>query len=300
MMPTAHSKSKSTYVLSSCILLSSLLALPEAWSQQKQGDGQVRALQQRLRAAEQEKAQLAAESAELDKKAKGSEARLAQSRRAAEAAERQRLALAKDLEMVTSEKSALAEQVAQSQRELAALRTQLVTVQSGLDSTQGLLGRSELQRQQQERALAERGEALAERNQALAERNQALAECTARNDDLYQTAAGLLVDLGVQGLGRPSAGQPLTLLARVAVENKMEEYRERMDRAQFAPALQRRHETEQRQAAQRRMAAEAEERARLEQANSERQKAAREKARQQSELDKLTRRVRNFFEGIEW
>lgn len=293
MMQTAHSKSKSTYVLSSCILLSSLLALPEAWSQQKQGDGQVRALQQRLRAAEQEKAQLAAESAELDKKAKGSEARLAQSRRAAEAAERQRLALAKDLEMVTSEKSALAEQVAQSQRELAALRTQLVTVQSGLDSTQGLLGRSELQRQQQERALAERGE-------ALAERNQALAECTARNDDLYQTAAGLLVDLGVQGLGRPSAGQPLTLLARVAVENKMEEYRERMDRAQFAPALQRRHETEQRQAAQRRMAAEAEERARLEQANSERQKAAREKARQQSELDKLTRRIRNFFEGIEW
>ncbi|MEI6027673.1 MAG: hypothetical protein WCT47_13390 [Betaproteobacteria bacterium] len=286
MMPTAHPKSKSTYVLSSCILLSSMLALPAAWSQQKQGDGQVRALQQRLRAAEQEKSQLAAESAELDKKAKGSEARLAQSRRAAEAAERQRLALAKDLETASSEKSALVEQFAQSQRELAELRNQLAAVQGGLDRTQGLLGRSEMQRQEQERALAERIETL--------------AECTARNDDLYQTAAGLLADLGVQGLGRPSAGQPMTLLARVAVENKMEEYRERMDRAQFAPALQRRHETEQRQAAQRRMAAEAEERTRLEQANSERQKAAREKARQQSELDKLTRRMRNFFEGIEW
>ena len=99
---------------------------------------------------------------------------------------------------------------------------------------------------------------------------------------------------------KPKNTPPDKLLARVAVENKMEEYRERMDRAQFAPALQRRHETEQRQAAQRRMAAEAEERARLEQANSERQKAAREKARQQSELDKLTRRIRNFFEGIEW
>ena len=293
MMQAAPTKSKSPYGLSLCILLSSMLVGPAAWSQQKQGDGQVRALQQRLRAAEQEKAQLAAESAELDKKAKGSEARLAQSRRAAEAAERQRLALAKDLEMLTSEKSALAEQVARSQRELAELRTQFVTVQGGLESTRGLLGRSELQRQQQERALAERSE-------ALAERNQALTECTARNDDLYQTSAALLVDLGVQGLGRPSEGELVTRLARVAVENKMEEYRERMDRGQYGPALQRRHEAEQRALAQRRSAAEAAEQARMEQANAERQKVLREKARQQSDLDKLTRRIRNFFDGIEW
>ncbi|MFZ4651188.1 MAG: hypothetical protein ACOYLV_10790 [Rubrivivax sp.] len=263
-----------------------MLALPAAWSQQKQGDGQVRALQQRLRAAEQEKSQLAAESAALDKKAKDLEARLAQSRRAAEAAERQRIALAKDLEAATSEKSALTEQVAQSQRDLAELRSQLSTVQVSLDRTQGLLSRSEMQRQQQERSLAERV--------------AALAECTTRNDDLYQTAAGLLADLGVQGLGRPAEGEPLTRLARVAVENKMEEYRERMDRGQFGPALQRRHEAEQRQAAQRRMAAEAAEQARLEQAKDERLKAARERARQQSDLDKLTRRIRNFFDGIEW
>jgi hypothetical protein len=73
-----------------------------------------------------------------------------------------------------------------------------------------------------------------------------------------------------------------------------------MDRGQYGPALQRRHEAEQRALAQRRSAAEAAEQARVEQANAERQKVMREKARQQSDLDKLTRRIRNFFDGIEW
>ena len=286
-MPTIDTQRRRRPAACLCLaLLLGLLASPAAWSADKDNAGQVRALQQRLRAAEQDKARLAAERVELDGQAKEAADKLVQSRRSADAVNRQRQALAKDLDAMTAEKAALAEQIAKAGSELTELKAQLVATQGGLERTQGQLGRTESQRAQLERALTER--------------IQVLNECTARNDELTQTAAGLLAELGVQGLGRPLEGEPLTQLARVAVENKLGEYRERIDRAQFAPAAQQRRETTQLWAAQQRQAEASAQRSQVEQARTAREQVAGEKARQQSDLDRLTRRVREYFEGLEW
>lgn len=293
-MPTIDTQRLRRPAACLCVaLLLGLLASPAAWSADKDNAGQVRALQQRLRAAEQDKAHLAAERVELDGQAKEAADKLAQSRRSADAVSRQRQALVKELGVMTAEKSALAEQIAKAGSELTELKAQLLATQGGLERSQGQLGstQDQLGRTESQRA---------QLDLSLAERTQVLTECTARNDELTQTAAGLLAELGAPGLGRPLEGEPLTQLARVAVENKLEAYRERIDRAQFAPAAQQRLEATQRQTNQQRQAEASELRTQVEQARTARQQVAGEKARQQSDLDRLTRRVREYFEGIEW
>jgi septal ring factor EnvC (AmiA/AmiB activator) len=274
----------------SCLaLLVALQVLPglPAHAAEKDGkDQQLRGLQQRLRAADQDKAKLARERSELEAQIKDSADKINQSRRQADAANRQRLALTQELETAAAEKAELADKLAELERRLADSEANAAQLGGRLAQTEGRLARSEAQG--------------AQLGDALALRTQSLNDCSAKNDNLVRVSAHLLGQYPAlaQGTGPLLAGEPLTKLARVAVENKVEELRELIDQQQYEPLAAR-------ERARRKAALAKVERAGEEQELSEarRAQAAREqqvKARQQSELDKLTNQVKKFFEGIEW
>lgn len=249
-------------------------------------DQQLRGLQQRLRVAEQDKSRLALEKAELDGQVKASADQLNLTRRGVETANRQRSVLARELEATAAAQQVLAEQLVSAQARLAELESRLADAGAGLTRSAGQLQRSEMSARQL--------------GETLALRDRSLAECSSKNDDLYRVGGLLLGQFEIKGEGSPLENEPLTRLARVAVENKVEEYRDQLDQQRYGPQALARQTALQRQVAlqQADEALAVRDRALL--AQTERERHQRSKAKQQSELDKLTVKVRSFFENMEW
>ena len=278
--------------ISSSLGLAALLAAlllagaPAAAADAKDNSGQVRGLQQRLRAAEQDKSKLAQKNAELDGQVKDAADKLGLSKRNADAAKRQKTVLSKALDAATADKAKLAEQLANAEKRLAELEARLAESGDGLATTSAALGRSELANRQL--------------GDVLARDKQALVEISAKNEGLYKVGAALLAQLETQGTASPLGSEPLTKVSRVALENKVEAYREQLDLLQLAQQQQARHDQAQRQVAQRQRDQERQAGERAEQGKAERERNQVARARQQTELDKMTRKVRSFFDNLEW
>jgi len=264
------------------LLVGLLLAQPAL--AEKDSKEQVRSLQQRVRASEQAKAQLAQQKAELDQQLKAGSDKLEATRRSAEAAERKRSVLAKELETAAAEKAELAERLVALEAKLAATEVTLADSSAKLDKTAGLLGRSELNNRQ----LVD----------TLGQRTQSLAECSSKNENLYQVGASLMGELAAKGAGGLLGKEPVTGLARVALENKVEEYRDQLEQQRLAQAKA--QEDAQRRATMQWLDEQRALREQAEQRQAELDRAKQAKLKQQSDLDKWTRKIKSMFDNLEW
>jgi len=262
-------------------LVASLLLVGPAAAADKDDKGdkqQVKALQQRLRAAEAEKAKLAQERAALDEESKAAQAKLTESQRKAAAAAHRQGQSDKALQAALDDKAALTERLAAAQAQLSALSASLSEREGQLRRTSTVLGQSEA---------------------TLALRNTALGECTEKNDRLYRLGHMLLTQYPATALATPLGKEPVTQLARVAVENKMEELRDVLDEQQYGPVRQARRDAAARQAA------EVARTATVTPPESDATRIARERndrasRSQQAEVDRWAGKVRTFFDGFEW
>jgi hypothetical protein len=260
-----------------------LLAAPAAAVAQdaKNAKEQVRALQQRLRASEAEKAKLAQERAALDGEAKAAQASLTESQRKAAAASYRLGQSDKALQAALDEKAAVAERLAAAEAQLSVLSASLAEREGELQRTGVVLGQSEA---------------------TLALRTTALGECTEKNDGLYRLGHMLLSQYPAKALATPLGKEPVTQLSRVTVENKMEELRDALDEQQYGPARQARRDAEARMAAEvARLPPVTATSAELDPAViMARERNERALRAQQANVDKWTSKALTFFQGFEW
>ena len=272
-------------------LVAPLLLLTPAGAADKDGKEQLRALQQRLRAAEADKGRLAQERAALDDQVKEAQSKLVQSQRQAAAAVQRHGQTDKALQAAAAEKAALEGQLAAAETKLSALTASLSERDAQVLRVNTLWGQSESARRQTDATLAQR--------------TSALAECSDKNDRLYRLGNILLTGDGAALPASPMGGEPVTQLARVAVENRLEEMRDLLDEQQYGPVRLARREAALRQAAAAAAATTAVERPSASVAPAavglaERQRQAQTRRAQQSEVDSWARMLRNFAEGFEW
>jgi len=271
------------------VLLTGVLACASAFAadpkEAKDGKEQLRSLQQRLRAQEQEKTKLVQGKAEIEGQLKDAGDKLAKSQRSAGVLTRKRAELDKAIETMAADKVAQADLLAAAEKKLADTAALLADTQSALSKTQSQLVRSEAGSRQL--------------TQTLSQREQSLAEAQSKNESLYRLGASLIAQIEEKGLGTVFEKDPVTRLARVSLENKVELYREQLDTQRLAEQQSRQDQARSQAIAQRAEKA----RADAEQAvaiKAERDQVQRVKAKQQSELDKFTRNLLNFFDGFEW
>ncbi|MDH4393816.1 MAG: hypothetical protein QE285_20620 [Aquabacterium sp.] len=264
------------------------LLLTPAVAADKDGKEQLRALQQRLRAAESDKGRLAQERSALDDQVKAAQSRVVQSQRQAAAAVQRQGQTDKALQAAATEKAALEAQLAAAETKLSALTASLSERDAQLLRVNTVWGQSEAARRQADATLVQR--------------SAALADCSDKNDRLYRLGNILLSGDTAAGPASPMGREPVTQLARVAVENRLEEMRDLLDAQQYGPVRLARRDTALRQAA-----AEAATPAAVPPSantvapgSAERERNARTRRAQQSELDSWARMLRNFAEGFEW
>jgi len=269
-------------------LVAPLLLLTPAAAADKDGKEQLRALQQRLRAAEADKGRLAQERAALDDQVKEAQSKVVQSQRQAAAAVQRQGQTDKALQAAAAEKATLEDQLATAETKLAALTATLSDRDAQLLRANTLWSQTESARRQSDATLAQR--------------TSALAECSDKNDRLYRLGNILLTGDAAALPASPMGREPVTLLARVAVENRLEEMRDLLDEQQYGPVRLARREAALRQAAAsaaNTLAARPSASAAAA-ASTERERHAQTRRAQQSELDSWARMLRNFVEGFEW
>ena len=248
---------------------------PAGAADDKKGGEQLRRLQQRLRAVEQEKSQLVQGKSELDIQLKDGADKLLQAKRSADTAGRQRGALEKELKAAEAEKDALEGKLADSEKTLA-------------DTTQRLGDTTSLLR------VAETARRALEAN--LATRTLSLSECVTKNTSLHGLGVTLLRQYEEKTcFGNGMQRELLTQIKRVGVENMVDEYRDKLDLEQINLQQDRQLLARQKAEEPARLAKEQAERI-----SNEKEKTAKLKARQQNDLDKMTRKVKDMLENIEW
>jgi len=260
------------------LLLGTVLAVPAAAEDKKGNSEQLRRLQSKLQAMQREQATLSEGKAEADKQLKESGDKLAAARASADAAQRQRRALDQELAAAHEESSAQA-------AKLAELEQSLAQAQAQVQSTRLVLGASEEMRRQLEGRLNTR--------------EQELTTCGTKNESLHRLGVAAFKLYEEKSCGLGAQADVLTRLKQVGAENMVDEYREKLD----AELLKPQQDRQQAKRAAELAARQQEEDAAREKAEQDRQKQERiklAKAKEQSDLDKLTRKVKRMFENIEW
>ncbi len=252
---------------------------------------QVRNLQQRARTAEQAKAQLAQQNAELDNKVKAAAEQLERTKRNVGAAERARAVMAKELQSAKEEANELNAKLADMEKKLAESEAKVADANAKLTQATGVIGRVEFNNRQL--------------SGTLAQRVKELNECSVKNDNLYRVSASLMGEFEARGSSGLLGKEPITGLARVAVENKLDEYRELMELQQFLqPSGSQKVASANTTLASRpatprmdpqRVAEEEAEQRRLEQ-----ERLQKTKAKQQSDIDRWTKKFKSYFDNLEW
>lgn len=261
------------------LLLALMMALPARATEDKKGGEQVRHLQQKLRALEQEKSQLVQGKSELDTQLKAGADKLSQVQHTAETAGRQRTSLERALKTAETENTALGSKLADTEKTLAdtTLRFNVLTVT--------------LQKSEEAKHQLETG---------LTVRTQSLAECVKKNESLHRLGVTLLTQYEEKScFGSGMQREMLTQLKRVGVENMVDEYREKLDQELV-------NQQQDRQLLARQKASQLSEeqvniaQSKLERLKSDQEKEVTRKVSQQSDLDKITKKVRDVFQNIEW
>jgi chromosome segregation ATPase len=179
------------------------------------GKAQLRAVQQRLRLADQEKAKLAADLATAEAAARDGAEQLKQSRLEAVTSRRRLATLTTEL---TTEKAALQAATERNDAEQARLSAQLSSTAQQLSDSNTALAAL--------RAQLSRGDEMqAQVTAQLTERERALAECGTRNEAMALVGLSLANELERKGPADAWAKEPFTQLARVGFDNRVERAR---------------------------------------------------------------------------
>lgn len=265
-----------------CLILALALAAVAApvLAEDKKGGEQLKHLQQKLRALEQEKSQLVQGKSELDGQLKAGADQLLQSKRSVDTAGRQRAGLEKELKLAAQDKLTLSETLDEREKKLAdtALR---------LAETSAALQRSEASNRELEMNLTAR--------------SQSLAACGIKNDSLHHLGVTLLKKYTEKscfdsGLER----EMLTRLKRVGNENMLEEYREKLDQELITEQQQGRQIRARQQAAQLIQEQAALAGVQQEQRRAEQEKSTQLALRQQHQLDRFTQQIKDAWQSFEW
>ncbi len=261
-------------------LLALALSASAFAAEDKKGGEQLRRLQQKLHALEQEQSQLTQGKAELDTQLKEKSGKLEQVKRGADAANRQRAALEKQLE------AALAEN--------AALQARLMDAQQKQDETAKRLSDTGATLRLTEEA--RRG-----LDAALTARSASLSACAAKNESLHQLGVKVLTMYQEKScVASTMQREVLTQLTRVGVENMVEELRDKLDAERLADVTRERELAQRKQAAQELAERDQRERDSAQQRKLDGDKVQLVKARQQGGMDRLVKNVKGFFERVEW
>lgn len=252
-----------------------------AWAaDKKDGQEQIRRLQQKISVLEQEKSQILQEKLQLDGKLKDSSEQVGRVKRNADAAMRKGDALEQALSAAESSKTELADKLSKTEQALAEREQSLADANSRLSWTE---------------------EARATLQARMVQRGQEFSACMDKNENLYQLSVGL----AKQYQERTSTGgllraEPITQLKRVELENMLEEYRDKLDQELMnQPPEERQKRAFQKTESERQARLKAQ-REQAQQEKEDKQQVAQTKRKEQSELNKWTRKVTEFFEGIEW
>lgn len=239
-------------------------------------DKEFKRLQQKLKASEQEKMQLRQGKEEADAQLADSAAKLKKSNSSLAAEKRKLADLQKEMDLLTAVKEDL--------------DAKLHATTDKLTETEQLLA----QTQQAKRNVE--GE--------LSARTQSLADCSIKNESLHRTGVDVLKHYQEKGCWTALLEkEPLTQLKRVELENQLDEYRELLDKQ----LVQTREEAHQKQlqlkaqaalAQQEQFIQDSQAKAAIEQA--EKEKLTKQRKKEQSELDKIARDIKNYFSNFEW
>lgn len=232
----------------------------------KEGKDQVKRLQQKTNALQQDKSRLEGQLRQATEQ-------LDQARQSAEAANRKGGSLGKALKTTEREKTELSEKLAMAEQKLAETAATLLQTQDAKNQLEA----------------------------SLSTRTQEFAVCATKNESLHRLGVDLIRQYEEKScLSSLLQKEPLTQLKSAAIENRLEEYREMLDEelvnqqqaASLKPVQQATDapNVEQQQA----------DAAKVEQREAEQKKAESMKAGQQSNLDRISRKVKKFFEDAEW
>ena len=251
----------------------------------KDEKSQVRGLQQRMRALEQDKARLNQGKAESDGQLKEAREKLELAQRNAESSGRKKVAVAKELEESKAENELLQARLKEVESLLSASGARVAALESELSAVRGSLAGSELKARQL--------------GTELEARSQSLGECVAKNEGLYRVGAQLIKE-SADRVGGALAGEPLTQLSRVALESRLEEHRERLDQQVLLEVRREEHEKATRRALQEGAGRERAERERTLVVTQEQERLQNTRQKQQSWLDRWGRDLRKRLDGFEW
>lgn len=184
------------------LLAATVVAIPAVAADQKADKDQIRRLQQMSRKLEQEKAQLAQEKAAAEGRLKESEDKLGEAQGKAAGANRRAAQLAKDLEAMRGEKDGLAAKLADTEKQLAETTGQYRTAEAERKRLEGLA----------------------------AQQKQTIASCEDHNAKLHGQGVALLEQYRSKGcFDAALQGEPFTGLKQVAIENFVEDNRDKLD-----------------------------------------------------------------------
>jgi hypothetical protein len=272
-----------TVTFKSCaasLLMLSLLSGTAFAANKDDGKEQARRFQQKIRALEQEKAQLLQDKLELDGKFKESSAQIDHAKRNAETATRKGSALDRELKTAEEAKAALTDKLAKSEQ-------MLTETQATLDATVATLRQTQ--------------ELKSQLDANLAQRNQEFTACSSKNDSLYKLGVAMGKQCEEKSiLGGLLTKEPLTQLKRVEEENALEEYRDKLDQSLMEQTPEERLKIAREKAEAEKAAQDRLERQQARKLKAEQEQAASVRTKEQRSLDRWARKAKDMFEGFEW
>ena len=232
-----------------------------AASDKKDGKDQTRRLLQKINALEQAKSQMEGQLKETSEQ-------LDRAKQGAATTSRKGASLGKALKTAEDDKAELAAKLAQAEQKLTENAETLRLTQEFRDQLET----------------------------SLSERTQEFSACTTKNESLHRVGVDLIKQYQEKGcLSSLLQKEPLTQLKSAEAENMIEEYREKLDQETMNQQLE-----ERQQPPQQKVEAQEASPEKIEQQKTAPEKTETVKARQQSTLDRITRKVKQFFEDTEW
>jgi chromosome segregation ATPase len=285
-------------MLALCLCLFAPLVHAQENDALKASQDQVKRLQQRIKNLEQEKSLISADKSKAESEASAAAALADKSSKSLAGSSRKLTMLQTDVELLKQTLTDLqARQATMLQEKLKSRDERILTLQQQLSATQAQLG----QLTDAKRIV---DASLANTETALTSTQETVTQCTLRNQSLFKTGVTLLKKYEEKScLNSVLEKEPLTKLKQVGAENRLEEYREQMEKDLIVDLESERLKIATLKASLEK--AEQDKRAKAELDKKAEQKAQQAKVRErkkkeQKELEIMTKPIKQSLERMEW
>lgn len=208
-----------------CLCLFAPLVYAQENDALKASQDQVKRLQQKIKTLEQEKSLIAADKSKAESEVSAATALADKSSKSLAGSARKLTVLQNDVEVLKQVLTEMqARQATMLQEKLKSRDEKITNLQQQLTATQAQLG----QLTDAKRIV---DASLANTETALSSTQETVAQCTLRNQSLFKTGVTLLKKYEEKScLSSVLEKEPLTKLKQVGFENRLEEYREQMEK----------------------------------------------------------------------